>query len=315
MGSGFYDQAAASARSSVRQTARQADPTVRVLTASRLDQGLNPLGLLYRESRDNDEHPNSVAFVFEVDITQSMRGVPEQLATETLPHFMKAVLPFVPDAQILIGAFGDADDGNRAEAPWQIGQFESDDALVDQWLTRLYLGGSGGSAPYESADLALYFAARLTRIDCHEKRGKKGYLFLITDDICRNVVNARTVNRLLGREELAQNVPIEQIIAEASEKFHVFCLIPDRERAGYDRDHERVDTHWKRRVGNGMIVLNDQSEAAIVAAMIVGLTEGNYNMVNVDFELRQTFNKSGRELERLLSVLRPYAESLTKSVR
>lgn len=35
----------------------------------------------------------------------------------------------------------------------------------------------------ESYELAMYFMARHTSIDCYEKRGKRGYLFMIGDEL------------------------------------------------------------------------------------------------------------------------------------
>ena len=35
----------------------------------------------------------------------------------------------------------------------------------------------------ESYELAMYFMARHTALDCHEKRGKRGYLFIIGDEM------------------------------------------------------------------------------------------------------------------------------------
>ena len=58
-----------------------------------------------------------------------------------------------------------------------VGQFESTAELMDQWLTWTWLEGGGGAGDRESYELALYFAARHLDLDCHRKRGQRGYLF------------------------------------------------------------------------------------------------------------------------------------------
>ncbi|MCX6714435.1 MAG: hypothetical protein NTX72_01330 [Candidatus Uhrbacteria bacterium] len=316
MGSGGWDHSASTARSQTRSARSVQETVLQDFTQtreSRIHPGMHPNGLVFRESRDSVEHPKSRAIIGSLDITQSMQGLPPLLARETLPQLMAGVLPILPDAQLCFMAFGDADDGHNYQGPWQVGQFESSDELADAWLTRIWLQGSAGSSPCESADLILYTAARLTRIDCHEKRGEKGYLFILTDDTCRDYVCAATVNKWLGRQELDENVSIEAIIQEAAEKYHIFVLIPDQARAVQMRGGERVIDHYRRRIGNGAIALGGYQDTSIVAAMLIGLTEGAYNMSNVDHELRTRYGKSGDELNRLLMILRPYAESLPKT--
>ena len=72
------------------------------------------------------------------------------------------------DPQILFGAIGDA---TCDRAPLQVGQFESDNRMDDD-LGRILLEGGGGGQKTESYELAMYFMARHTAIDCFEKRGR-----------------------------------------------------------------------------------------------------------------------------------------------
>ena len=53
--------------------------------------------------------------------------------------------------------------------------------------------------------------------------------------------------------------------------------------------------------------------AAIIAAMLVGLTEGQFTIESAAIELRTRFNKSKGEISTLLDVLRPYAASLPQN--
>src|SRR6187431_140514 len=141
---------------------------------------LDPLGVGVRESRDSDEHPESLAIAVLFDVTGSMGSVPRVLQTK-LPQLLGLLTrkSYATDPHILFGAVGDA---SCDRVPLQIGQFESDNRMDDD-LARIVLEGGGGGQMTESYELAMYFMARHTSLDCFEKRGRRGYLFLIGDEL------------------------------------------------------------------------------------------------------------------------------------
>lgn len=316
MGTGSTD----SARVEARTQARQAAPEQVVFTQTLLHPGMDPMGLMVRESRDSDEHPESIAVGFKMDITGSMSGIPKDLATVTMPEFMPGLARINPHVQVLFGAFGDAEDSGGG--PWQIGQFETDDHKADEWLTRTWLGGSGGSWGYESADLAFYFFGYHTSIDCWEKRKKKGYAFITTDDTCRPKVSAKSVNKLLGRKELARDLTIETVLAKTAKTYHIFVLIPDPRRAANgasypdDRGWEprmSVEAHWRKRLGayGTVIVLADASDTAAVSSILFGITEGAYGSITAILgDLETNFKRKGESAARVIRAVSAYAESL-----
>lgn len=301
MGGGGYSVRAAVERTRTRRHV----PTQKVFTRRGCHPSMDPKIVQFRESRDSAEHPQSVAIAMFLDVTRSMDDIPEGLAKRTLPTFASMVLPFLPHAQILFGAIGDAEDGDKAAL--QIGQWESDDALVDQWLTRIFLEQGGGDnmrqPSYESYDLALFFAARLARIDCYEKRGQKGYLIITGDECPRSRVSAHTVNRIFGRKVLDHDVPIEQIVKEACEKFHVFFLIPDQERA------ERCEAQWRALLGDNVIVMEDPEDTALVSSTLIALTDGAFQVELFDFKdrLKREHGCDGQQSTRIYRTVRPYA--------
>lgn len=280
MGSGSTD----SYRVEERTEARQQIPTQQVFKqeeACCIHPGMDPMGLVVRESRDIPvEHDESIGVIFKMDITGSMGSIPVELAKKTMHEFMPALARVNPHVQVCFGAVGDPFDGG--EAPWQIGQFETSDELADEWLTRLWTGGSGGGAPYEAYDLAFYFAGYLTSIDCWEKRKKKGYLFITGDDICRPSVCAAHVNALLGRTELQKDMPIQTVIAKAAEMYHIFFLIPDAGRERNYRGGAFVGDHWRGLLGeNGtVVVLDNSTDIAVGSSTLFALTEGAYASLN-----------------------------------
>jgi len=49
----------------------------------------------------------------------------------------------------------------------------------------------------ESYELAMYFMARHTAMDCLDKRGRRGYLFLIGDELAYPKVKAREIAKVM----------------------------------------------------------------------------------------------------------------------
>src|SRR5919107_436434 len=146
----------------------------------RVHQTLDPHGMDLRESRDSAEHPTSNAIVIGLDVTGSMHRVVRGIHAD-LPRLHELLLAHrcVPDPQILFAAVGDA---TCDTVPLQVGQFESDNRM-DQHLEHMVLEGGGGGQKTESYELMLYVAARHTLTDCWEKRQRKGYLFMIGDEM------------------------------------------------------------------------------------------------------------------------------------
>ncbi len=124
-----------------------------------------------------------------------MRDVPRQLQ-QKLPQLLGLLLRkgYADDPQILFGAIGDA---TCDRAPLQVGQFESDNRMDDD-LSRILLEGGGGGQKTESYELAMYFMARHTVTDCYAKRGKRGYLFLIGDEMAYPRVKRAEVAAVIG---------------------------------------------------------------------------------------------------------------------
>src|ERR1700710_3021004 len=176
MGYGNYSREAHEALLRVRGDA----PVQHVFKQQQCHPLMNPQGVRLRESRDSADHPQTLGIVFALDVTGSMGEIPRLLATQQLPRFMKVLTDCkVPDPQILFLAVGDA---TSDRSPLQVGQFETTGELMDQWLTRSHLEGGGGAIGEESYELALYFLALHTEMDCFVKRGKRGYLFMTGDE-------------------------------------------------------------------------------------------------------------------------------------
>ncbi|MCP3097471.1 VWA domain-containing protein [Myxococcus sp. K15C18031901] len=262
---------------------------------------MEPHGVRFRESRDSDGHPNSLGIVFALDVTGSMGHIPELLARQRLPAFMKALLEAgVADPQVCFMAVGDA---HSDRAPLQVGQFESSERQMDQWLTSLYLEGGGGTEGMESYELAMYFAAAHTDLDCWRKRGHRGYFFMTGDERPYGYVSRRQVTDLIG-DTLEQDVPIRHVLGELQRGYEPFFLIPDLAR------RRKCERDWRELLGDRVICLEDATDTVDVAAGLVALCEGAIPDLDA---LAGHLQRGGLGRERLGAVIRaltPFAATL-----
>ncbi|HEX4796733.1 MAG TPA: hypothetical protein VH370_23275 [Humisphaera sp.] len=231
-------------------------------------QTLDPSGLQLRESRDSDEHPNSNSVIISLDVTGSMGKVVRGIHAD-LPRLHELILghQYLSDPQILFMAVGDA---TCDQVPLQVGQFESDNRM-DQNLENMILEGGGGGQNTESYELAIYIAARHTALDCWDKRQRKGYLFIIGDEMAYQHVSAAQVKRLLG-EEIGQDIPLATLIEEASKRFHIYFLIPGGASHGGDK---RIVDFWTAQLGASHVIkLDSPEDTSQSIALIIGGNEG-----------------------------------------
>lgn len=237
-------------------------------TTRKVADDLNPYGLTFRESRDSTAHPNSLAIGVFLDVTGSMRNIPEQLIRHKLGSLMDTLLDHgIEDPQVLFAAIGDhiAD-----RAPLQVGQFESGTDELDHCLSSLYLEGGGGGQLMESYLLAWLIAGRHTSIDCFEKRNKKGFLFTMGDEKSWNEVDGACLKRIMGYSE-ASPITAKDVLAQAQRTYHVFHIHVNE--ASY-RDDPRVINYWRELLGENLLILDDQNAIAELIASTIAVIHG-----------------------------------------
>jgi hypothetical protein len=270
MGQSRWSDAAYQARQNHRRTTGQTaftyDKHVRANGVARVHDAMNPHGVT-RESRDSDQHPESVAIAVIFDETGSMGSVPRVLQTK-LGALMQVLIKkgYVEHPQLLFGAVGDA---YCDAVPLQIGQFESGIEMDDD-LAKLYLEGGGGGQVHETYELGIYFIARHTLIDCYEKRGRKGYLFTIGDEKPYAVVRREHVRRHIG-DALERDIAVEQIVTEVQQRYEYFHIIPTNTSHGRNPD---VQARWKELLGERVLLLDDEAAVCETIALAIGLCAG-----------------------------------------
>lgn len=294
MGYGEYSHAAHVALT--REHERAAEP---VFDATGGHPLMDPRGVVSRESRDSDEHPESLAVVLALDVTGSMGDIPRRLATETLPDFVQTLLDArVAHPQICFMAVGQA---GVDRVPLQVGQFESSAALIDTWLTRLYLEG-GGKGLHESYELAMYFAARHTELDCVDKRGRRGFVFVTADVLPNPAVSRTEVRRIIG-DELESDIPLRDVVDELGRRYEPFVLLaPHASR--------RARRAWRDILGDRVLVLEDLEDAADVAAGLVALIEGAAASLAAHADRLRRRGLGQKQVARIARALVPFAASI-----
>ncbi|HEX6930746.1 MAG TPA: hypothetical protein VF162_01285 [Streptosporangiaceae bacterium] len=257
---------------------------------------LDPLGVTVRESRDSAEHPRSLAIAVLFDVTGSMREVPRELQ-EKLPQLLGLLLRkgYADDPQIMFGAIGDA---TCDRAPLQVGQFESDNRMDDD-LSSILLEGGGGGQKTESYELAMYFMARHTVTDCYTRRGKRGYLFLIGDEMAYPRVKRAEVSAVIG-DGLQADIPLTAIVAELTRAWDTYYVLP--EGASYAGDSE-VLSFWRRLLGQNVIELADLAAVSETIALTVGLGEDAINLSEGLEDLDDVGSDAGTTVSKALAAI------------
>jgi hypothetical protein len=278
-------------------------PAQKVFKQDKCHPLMNPNGVRLRESRDSADHPHSLGIVFALDVTGSMGEIPKIMAAKQLPVFMKTMIDCkIPDPQPLFVAVGDAISDN---APLQVGQFESTAELMDQWLTWMYLEAGGGGTGQESYELALYFLAMHTEMDCLVKRKKRGYLFITGDEQPYPTLSKNVVEAVVG-DRLDEDLTCEEIVAEVQKSFIPFFIIPDRARA------KNCERRWRDLLGDHVICLDAPIDVCYATAGAILLSEGLAPNIKALTDLLSSAGMPANRRNEVVQALTPFAEVVFK---
>ncbi|HEY3311071.1 MAG TPA: hypothetical protein VGK00_05465 [Anaerolineales bacterium] len=271
----------------------------------RVHQTLDPKGAGIRESRDSAEHPNSTSIVVMFDVTGSMLEVPVTLQKK-LPGLLGLLLRkgYAADPQIMFGAIGDA---TCDAVPLQVGQFESDNRMDDN-LENIFLEGGGGGQRTESYELAMYFAARHTEIDCWEKRGHKGYFFVIGDEMAYPFVKKREVRSHID-DGLEGDIPTAEIVRELQKRYHVFYILPKASSYGGDK---QILLFWRALLGENVLELDETEAVSETIALTIGMLEGRIDLNAGAADLKE-FGAADETVEQVTNELAKIPTGLAKA--
>lgn len=216
-----------------------------------------------RESRDSEEHPESLPVFIALDETGSMGSIPDKMIRDYLPKLMDSIIDSigVKHPQILFMGVGDHE---CDYCPCQVGQFESSTVAINQCLSRIYLEGRGGGNNGESYLLPWIIAGNHTSIDSWEKRKQKGFLFTVGDEPTLTRISRGTLASLTGME-YERDYIWQEAYELACEKYHVFHI---HVRHGSEHYDEVVAKQMKEILRENFIVCKpDEVVEAICEAM------------------------------------------------
>jgi len=262
----------------------------------------NKAGVKIRESRDSDTHPESLAISVLFDVTGSMGMVPGKLV-DKLNKLMSGLIEkgYVKHPHVMFGAIGDA---TCDAVPLQVGQFEAGNEM-DSTLANIYIEGGGGGQTRESYELAMYYMSKYTSMDCLDKRGKKGYLFLVGDEMPYEEVKPGEVKEFIG-DAMQSALPIEKLLEELREKFEVFWIYPHEGSYWGGGDSKEVK-YLRKLFGQQLISLEKAEDVCELLVMTIGAAEG-YDVHDIGKDL-VSVGASADSVKRASKAVTPYVKT------
>lgn len=238
--------------------------THEIYTSSRMASEFDPRNITTRESCDSTDNPESTAIIVGLDVTGSMAPVLNAVAQKlgTLVTQIYERRP-VSDPHLMFLGIGDIECDSY---PLQATQFEADIRIAQQ-LTKIHFEQGGGGNNYESYLLAWYFAALHTKLDCFDKRSKKGFIFTLGDEEPTPYLKQRHLSKVFSRVE-DKDYTQKELLEMASEKFEIFHLII--EEGNHCRTHRgAVIEAWTNLLGQRARPVSDHTKVAEIIISIL----------------------------------------------
>ena len=242
-----------------------------IYTSKSLDSTLNPFGIAFRESCDSSDNPLSTPVIVGLDVTGSMNKVLNSIVRDGLSKLCTEIYSRKPitNPHLMFMGIGDVESDR---SPIQITQFEADIRIAEQ-LTKIFLEGGGGGNSYESYILAWYFAALHTKIDCFDKRGKKGILFTIGDELPTPKILSKHIEKFIGDKPQVDQFTGDELFTMVSRQWEVFHLII-AEGNYCSHNEEHVVKKWTELLGQRAIFVKDYQKIGEIIISILEVLNG-----------------------------------------
>lgn len=244
--------------------------TEEIYTSRTIVETLNPHGVKVRESRDSADNLNSTPLIVALDVTGSMGILADNIAREGLGVLFSGILDRKPinDPHVMFMAVGDA---NYDSAPLQVSQFEADKRIIEQ-LTQIYLEHGGGGNNFESYNLPWYFAAQHTVHDSLIKRGKRGYLFTVGDEMAPGALTKEQLRNICG--DTVERAQSTREMLEAAQRMYDCYHVVIEEGNYASHNLSGVMESWTALLGQHVIRLKDHKKLAETIVSAIEVAEG-----------------------------------------
>ncbi len=247
--------------------------THQIFSATSLRDSLDPMRMknMMRESCDDAVCPESTAIIVGLDETGSMHVIPKYMVDTGFPNLFEEIYDRKPVTNPHIMFMGIGDD-KMDRHPMQISQFEAGMSLAPQ-LTDIYLEGNGGGNGTEGYTFAWYMAAMHTKIDCFEKRGKKGFLFTVGDEGPNMILRKSDIQRVVGTE-VAADLTAQQLLDMVSRQYHIFHVMVEEGNhfRHYGKDVTRA---WRNLLGERALLMSDYTKLSEVIVSAIQSVAGD----------------------------------------
>lgn len=231
---------------------------------------LNSKFIDIRESFDSDDSPNSTPIILGFDVTGSMGFLANEIATKSLNDTITKILSnkIVVNPHFMCAAFTDK------LSPLQVTQFEADIRVTEQLLDFVL----GGGNQYSFDNLLWYFAAKHTVIDSYRKRGKKGFLISIGDEICgadKNTLFSSDIKAVFN-DHCYCSYSFNDTYKMASEQYEVVHIVIGKDWRFDKKCNNNSYDGWQQALPGrvGKIKANDVEYLSDVIIAIIKLLNG-----------------------------------------
>lgn len=165
--------------------------------------------------------------------------------------------------QLATSVIQDVDDPHPV---FQMAQFEPDERIAEE--IRLLIPDNAGGDETEDYQLALAYLMLATDFDIANFYGLKGYGFIVGDEIGREDVTVKDVEKHLGHK-LQSKMTTKAVAKELARKMHLFYI---HVQLGHSHGHS--PSWWEDKFGAGhVLIATDVSLLAELQAGLIYVTE------------------------------------------
>lgn len=234
------------------QTFQRSATAAQTRNFSNIADILNPRKLKngVRESCFAPGFNDATPIIVSIDATGSMNAVPADIRDQ-LPKLIELLIEQeVSDHPNVMFMVHDDERAQGPDAVFQMSQFEIGPQELTTALNECIFPGNGGGNRGEAYHLPIYAAANHTKLECFERDGQKGFLFIIGDEEPYYGAGDPTVygtSPEIAKECFGDIIEAEvsmlESLKKAAERYHIFLLRPGHTSHGTNPE---IKARWQQ---------------------------------------------------------------------